>query len=219
MKRMLTLLLALALVLGMAPACAEGAQLSFEQAADMAQYLREAAAGDYLELKGVPVDMQRRAAQWAGGLEGDARLVVRLHFGDHASLSALRVMLLQEHPMVVFEAESSFMIELVALTFSWAAMESQAAEASYEEIAEINDALRCGRMYAEDCEQGAELYLVLHEEAQPILILAIAENGAVDLSAWFVPGPKLNKCKSAGEVAMWYMRNGLFLSCSEVSKE
>lgn len=219
MKRMLTLLLALVLVLGMVPATAEGAELSFEQAADMAQYLREMAAGDYLALKGVPQDLQRRAQQWAGGLEGETRLVVRLHFGDHASLNTLRAIFLQEHPMVVYEAESSFMIELVALTFSWAAMESQTAAASYEEIAEINDALRCGRMYAEDCEPGSELYLVLHEDAQPILILAIAENGAVDLSAWFVPGPKLKECKSAGEVSMWYMRNGLFLSCSEVPKE
>lgn len=219
MKRIVVMLLTLCLIACTLPAMAEGAQLTFDQAADMAQYLRETAAGDYLELKGVPADLQRRARQWAGGLEGETRLVVRLHIGDHASLNTLRAIFLQEHPMVVFEAESGVMIELVTLTFSWAAMESQTAEASYQEIAQINDVLSCSRMYAEDAEEGAEMYLVLHEEAQPILILTNAENGAVNLSAWFVPGPKLKECKSAGEVSMWYMRNGLFLSCSEVPKE
>ena len=82
MKRMMTLLLALALLMGSTFACAEeapkrgGADLPYARVVEMAEHMRALATGDYLDIKQVPETMQTVAEGCAAGITGVPRLLV-----------------------------------------------------------------------------------------------------------------------------------------------
>lgn len=217
MKRWIALALVLLMSACMLPAYAAGAELTYERAVEMAQYVHQIVSGDYLAINGVPEDIQRTAREWAAGLDGQPRLVVRLDVMNAAYVVETRTMFLAEHPMVAYEAESNAMSYIMNYAVAFAAFETVVSESLYEEIAEVNSQLNCEMLYAEDAEDGTGMYLVFYEDAQPLMILSSAENGAVSLRGFFIPSQKLARCTNHGQVALWFMMNGLSMTCAEVT--
>ena len=78
MKRMIALMLTLLMLFSTVPALAAGADLSYEQAAAMAQHMRDLAAGDYLMLQGATEKLVRLAREWTAGVNETPRLVVKV---------------------------------------------------------------------------------------------------------------------------------------------
>lgn len=223
MKRMMTLLLAL-LLLGSTFACAEdaprtGADLSYARVVEMAEYMRELSTGDYLDIKQVPEAMQTVAEGWAAGITGTPRLVVQLDINDSSYLVETRAMFSQEPPMVLYEAESTAVVEVWQYMVFAASSEAGLTESGYEEIMTVNGHINASMMYAEVGTEGNAMYIVLYENATPILYIVNAENGAVSIRGVFLPSAKLAKCKNYGQVSMWMMLNGLSMTCREIKAE
>lgn len=225
MKRIMTLLLAVAVLLLSSPfACGEstprtGADLSYARVVEMAEYMRELATGDYLDIKQVPDEMQAIAEGWAAGITGQPRLVVQLDINHSSYLVETRALFTQEPPIVLFEAESSAVVEVWQYMAISAGYEAGVTESGYEEIMKVNGHINAGMMYAEDGTEGNAMYIVLYENAAPILYIVSAENGAVSIRGMFLPSAKLAKCKNYGQVAMWLMLNGLSMTCQEIKPE
>lgn len=224
MKRMLSLLLVLMLLSGTA-ACAEdapvrtGANLSHERAVEMAQYMRELATGDYLDIKHVPEAMQTVAEGWAAGITGAPRLVVQLDINGLSYMVETRAIFSQELDVVLYEAESSSMVEVWQYLAYYAGAEAGLTESGYEEIMTVNGHLDARMMYAEEGVEGNAMYIVLYENAAPILYLVNAENGGVSIQGLFLPSAKLAKCQNYGQVALWLMMNGFSMTCQEIKPE
>lgn len=221
MKRLIAMLMALVMSCGLLPVCADGADLSYERVVAMAQYMRELTLGDYLAFRGAPEHFQRTAREWAAGLDGEPRLIVKLDVSQSNIVLATGNSMINEHPMVAFEAESSAISHLITYTMFYAARESVIGEDDFMNIPRINSLLNGEMIYAEEAteaENGTGLYIAFYEDAEPLLILASAENGAVSLMAVFLPGERLARCADHGQVAMWFMMNGLAMTCSEVTK-
>lgn len=219
MKKLVFLMLILLLCAAMLPAYAAGSELSWQRAVDMAQHMRQIASGDYLAINGVPESLQRTARGWAAGVEGEPRMIVRLDVENAAFVRNMRAYFANEHPMVSFEAESTVMMEVVSYAMVYAAYESVVGAVEYEEILEVNGLLNCSMIYAEEAPAGTAYYLVLYEDAQPILILASAENNAVCLTGWFIPSKQLADCASSGQVSLWFLKNGMPMTCREIFPE
>ena len=225
MKRMMTLLLALALLMGSTFACAEeapkrgGADLPYARVVEMAEHMRALATGDYLDIKQVPETMQTVAEGWAAGITGVPRLVVQLDINDASYLVDTRAQFSQEPPIVLYEAESTAVVEVWQYMAAAASQESGLSESGYEEIMTVNGHINASMMYAEDGTEGNAMYIVLYDNATPILYIVNAENGAVSVRGLFLPSAKLAKCKNYGQVAMWLMLNGLSMTCQEIKAE
>lgn len=224
MKRMMTLLLAVLLILGSTFACAEdtsrgGANLPYNRVVAMAEYMRELSTGDYLDIKQVPEAMQTVAEGWAAGITGTPRLVVQLDINEASYLVETRAMFSQEEPIVLYEAESTAVVEVWQYMALAASYEAGLTESSYEEIMTVNGHINARMMYAEPGVEGNAMYIVLYENATPILYIVNAENGAVSIRGVFLPSAKLAKCKNYGQVSMWMMLNGLSMTCREIKAE
>ncbi len=217
MKRWTAVFLTLLLAASCCMAHADGADLTWIRAVQMTQHLREIATGDYLTINGVPEGIQRKAREWAAGIEGEPRLIVQVDVMNSAFVREERAFYITEHPMVIFEAESSAVTYIINYMMAFAAMETVVTESLMEEIAEVNSQLNCEMIYAEEAEAGTGLFLVFYEDAPPILILSLAEGGAVCLRAFFIPSARLGRCTNHGQVALWFMMNGLTMTCSEVT--
>ena len=221
MKRWMTLLLVLAMLL--APAAGAegrtGANLSYGRIVEMAQYVRELAMGDYLDIKQVPEAMQTIAEGWAAGITDTPRLVVQLDINELSYLLETRVAFSQEPPIVSFEAESNAVVEVWQYLAYAASNAATLSEAGYEEIMTVNSHLNASMMYAEDGVEGNAMYIVLYENAAPLLYIVTAENGGVSIRGVFLPSEKLAKCKNYGQVALWLMLNGFSITCQEILPE
>lgn len=217
MKRVIALVLVLLMSACMLPAHAAGAELTYERAVEMAAYMRRIASGDYLAINGVPEELQRTAREWSAGIDGQPRMVVKLDVMESALILETRAGFIAEHPMVLYEAESTAMSYILNYAMLYAAMETVVAESAYEEITEVNSQLNCEMLYAEEAEDGTGMYLVFYDDAEPLLILSSAESGAVSLRAYFVPSEKLARCANHGQVALWFMMYGMPMTCSEVT--
>lgn len=225
MKRMMTLLLALVMLMSSTFVCAEeapkrgGADLTYARVVEMAEHMRTLSMGDYLDIKQVPETMQTVAEGWAAGITGAPRLVVQLDINEASYLVDTRAQFSQEPPIVLYEAESTAVVEVWQYMAAAASQESGLSESGYEEIMTVNGHINASMMYAEDGREGNAMYIVLYENATPILYIVCAENGAVSVRGMFLPSAKLAKCKNYGQVAMWLMLNGLAMTCQEIKAE
>ena len=216
MKRLTAICLALLMCLCVLTAGADGAELTYARAVEMAQHMHAIASGDYMASNGVPESIQRRAREWAAGITGEPRLVVRLDLNEYAYIREISTTFMNEHPMVAYEAESSATSRIMISMMAYAAWESVVSESLFEEIVEVNTQLNCEMIYAEEGETGYGMYLVFYEGAAPLLILSSGENGAVSLQASFVPSERLARCRNHGQVALWLMLNGISMTAQEV---
>lgn len=225
MKRMMVLLLALMLLTGSTFACAEetqqrsGANLSYARVVEMAEYMHQLATGDYLDIKHVPDAMQSVAEGWAAGITGTPRLVVQLDVNESSYLVETRALFSQEPPIVQLEAESTAVVEVWQYLAFAASSEAGLTESGYEEIMTVNGHINASMMYAEDGVEGNAMYIVLYENAAPMLYIVSAENGAVSIRGLFLPSPKLTKCQNYGQVALWLLMNGFSMTCEEIKAE
>lgn len=224
MKRMMAFLLALMLLLGTSAFAEDaakrgGADLPYSRVVEMAEYMRELATGDYLDIKQIPEAMQTVAEGWASGITGQPRLVVQLDINDSSYMVETRAVFKNEPPIVLFEAESTAVVEIWQYMVYAASSEAGLTESDYDEIMTVNGHIGASMMYAEDGVEGNAMYIVLYENATPILYIVSAENGAVSVRGMFLPSAKLARSKNYGQVAMWLMMNGLSMTCQEIKAE
>ena len=211
----------LAATLWCMPVLAEDAQslLSYGQIVDMAQYMRQLVMGDYLDIKQVPMADQQIAEGWAAGITQSPRMVVELDVEQYASVLTVKALFSQEPPMVQYEAASTEETYIWQYLAIGAAGEAGVADAGYEEIMRVNGYINAFRMFAGDAGEGTGLYIVLYEDAAPILMFACAENGGVSIQGMFLPSPMLQRCQNYGQVSLYLMLNGVGMNCREILPE
>lgn len=219
MKRILVLLLAMMMLC--APVHAQervGAELSYQRIVDFCQYMKEMATGDYLDIKQVPQAQQITAEKWAAGIEGDPRLVVKLDIHSLPAMKETELYFRNDPDVVCMEAVSTTMVQIWWSLCYLASMEGGIDTASYEEIMNVNAGVSAQMRYAEAAEPGDGMYLVLYDNASPILLMVNAENDAVSIEGMFLPSAKIAKSKSYGQVSMYLMLNGLAMTCEEIKR-
>lgn len=223
MKRLMALLMALCFAVGMGSAWADeartGADLSYARAVEMAQYMRKLATGDYLDIKQVPENLQTIAEGWAAGIGESPRLVVQLDIENLTYMVDTRLAFSQEPGIVCFEAESTAVAEVWQYLAYYASTEAAVTEAGYEEIMTVNGHINAVTMYAEEGREGYSMFIVLYENAAPLLYIVSAENGAVSIQGMFLPSGKLAKCQNYGQVSLWLMMKGFSMTCKEITPE
>ncbi len=119
-----------------------------------------------------------------------------------------------------YEAESTGVGEIINGALTMAAMELPDPQAAYTRMSQVHSALGYDEMRADpDTPAGGQLYLLLYEGAEPLLILTNAENGAVSLTTYIIPSMELAECDSYADVALWFLRWGCPLTGEEVQPE
>ncbi len=218
MKRIVALLLAAMLcLLTLAAGAEEKYSLTPERIQAMTQHMAELATGDYLLIKGVPEDLRQTALEWASGIEGKPRMIVRADVENSAAMLNVRAHFLTEPEIVSMEMESSALFELVWILAYYACEEAKVTGVTYERFNEVNGLINASMRYAQPGANGGYgLYFVLYEDATPIVLVANYENGTAAVVGWFLPSSRLGKCTNAGQVAMWLMLNGFPMTCEEV---
>lgn len=220
MKRVMALLLALTMLLAAAPACALGGEISYDEIVAAALSLRQTAHGDFMDIKGIPMDIQGMARDWTAGIDDTPDLVVRMDVNDSAVVKEYRAMFRAEHPMVSYEAQSTGVGEIISYSMVYSAYESNDPEKAFDRMADVNTALNHNVLYASpDAQDGAVLYVVLYEDALPILLLTNIENGATSLTTYILSSDELAKCGSYAQVAFWFMRWGCPMTGAEIRPE
>ena len=220
MKRIVTLMLAALLLLCAAPANAAGGEISYEQIVSCCMDLRALTHGDFMDIKGVPEDVQGRARDWTAGVDETPDLVVWLDVYNCAYVLQHKAVFKSEHPMVSYEAQSSAISAILNGAMSMAAMETPQPERYFSQAAQVNNALAANHIYADPtAQEGGMLYVVLYRDALPIFILTNVENGAVSLMGYIIPSGDLAEFTSYGQVAMWFLKWGCPISGGEVKPE
>lgn len=222
MKRILICMLAMMLAIGGLSAAAEergGVDLSYERAAQMGVYMREIVMGDYLDIKQTSESYKTIAKGWAEGVTETPRLVVQLDVENQAYIVETSAIFSQEPDVVELEAVSTNVSMIWHSLAQYAAEESGVTAASYEEIIQVNGAISATTMYADEGREGNGMYIMLYENAAPVLLIVSAENGAVSMRGLFLPSPKLAKCQNYGQVSLYLMLNGFGMSCQEIKPE
>jgi hypothetical protein len=185
----------------------------------MGQYMRQLVMGDYLDIKQTPESLKTIARNWAAGITDSPRLVVQLDVENQSHVVTTRGIFSQEPPIVGFEAVSDAEVTIWQYLARSAGEESGVTGASYQEIMQVNGQINASTMYAEEGREGTGMYILLYEDAAPILLLVNAENGAVSITGLFLPSVKLQKCQNYGQVSLYLMLNGFGMSCQEILGE
>lgn len=222
MKQMLTTLLAMLLMLSAAPGLAQertGADITYARAVDMAVYLRELATGDYLTIKQVPEALQTFARDWTRGIGESPRMVVQLDVEGFSQVAEMRALFALEEEVVSMEAQSNVVVDVVQTLLYTAAQEAGVSGAGYEQIVQVNDLLNAEMMYAQEGRAGYGLYILLYEDAAPVLLLVSAENDAVSIQGMLLPSVKLARCQNYGQVSLWMLLSGVPMPCQELLPE
>lgn len=218
-RRVAALLMLLTMLCAALPCQAAGSELEMARITQVAAYVRELATGDFLTYCGLPESLRTVAAGWASGLEGTPRLVVRMDVENAPVLVNNRPLFINEHPMVAFEAESTLVGSMMAQMMYFAASQSAVTGADSEEVVLINNSLNARLIYAEEAPEGqyhTGMYVVLYENACPLMLIANQENGSVSINACFMPSSMLSRCQNAGQVALWFMLCGCPLTAEEI---
>lgn len=220
MKRVVSLLLVLALLLCAVPALAAGGEISYDRVVEACMGLRALAHGDFMDIRGVPEDVQGRARDWTAAIDETPDLVVWLDVYNCAFVLQYKALFKAEHPMVSLEAQSTAISEILNGAMSMAAMETPQPERYYSQATQVANALDYRHIYADAAaEEGGGFYVVLYEDALPVLLLTNVENGAVSVSAYIIPSGELAACTSYAQVAMWFMRWGCPITGAEVKAQ
>lgn len=72
-------------------------------------------------------------------------------------------------------------------------------------------------IFASDA-QGSGLFVLLYEDATPVMAAWYAENGAVSMQATFMAQEELAACQSAEDVAAWLKEQGWELPCETIAE-
>lgn len=220
MKRMMALLLILTMLTFAMPAFAAGGEVPYERIVAFCMNLRELAHGDFMTLKGVPDDIQGTARAWTDAIDETPDLVVRLDVMQSSHVLQYRAVFKAEHPLVSMEAQSTGVGEIINSAMSVAAYETLRPEATYRQIGNVLNALNHQSICAApELEDGAMLYVVFYEGAEPIFVLTNVENGALAMTSYIIPSAALADCSTYPEVAMWFMRWGCPISGAVVQPE
>ena len=225
MKKLIALVLAVLMAMGGISACTEGVQerrgadLSYARIVEMAQYMRELANGDYLDIKQVPESMKTTARTWAAGISDTPRMVLQLDVNGMSTMVETRVTFSQDPEIVSYEAQSNTMIDVWQYLAYYTSEEAALTEASYEEMMTVNSHINAQMMYAEEGRKGNAVYIVLYDNAAPIFLLVSGENGAVSIQGMFLPSARLQKCGNYGQISLWLMLNGYPITCREIKPE
>lgn len=222
MKRVLIFILAMLIACASASAVGEertGADLTYARAAQMGLYMRELVMGDYLDIKQTPESLKNIARGWAAGITDKPRMVVQLDVENQSFIVETKAIFSQEPDMVELEAVSEAEVTIWQYLAMYAGTESGVTGASYEEIMQVNGQINAATMYAEESPAGSGMYILLYEDAAPILLLTNAENGGVSIQGLFLPSSRLAKCQNYGQVSMYLMLNGFAMSCQEILPE
>ena len=219
MRKLMTILLAMALLCAPALAEEQHSLLSYQQIVDMAQYMRQLVMGDYLDIKQVPRADRQVAETWAAGINDTPRMVVELDIENQASVVTAQAVFSQEPPMVQYEAASTEGVNVWQYLAVGASEEAGVADAGYEEILRVNGHINAFRMFAADSWDGTAMYIVLYDDAAPILLISCAENGGVSIQGMFLPSPMLKRCQNYGQVSLYLMLNGVGMTCREIKSE
>lgn len=223
MKKLTAWLLILTCLWGAAGALAEqprgGKDLPYARIMEMTALMKALATGDYLEIKQVPATLRQTAQTWAAGIDGAPRLVVQLNTEDLAYLKETLAYFSQEPAIVAFEAHSTAISEVWQQLAYNASGESGLNEAGLEEIMAVNSSLNAQKIYADQGPSGDGMYIVLYDNAAPILLMVNCENGGVSIQGAFLPSARLAKCSNYGQVALWLMLNGFSMTCREILPE
>lgn len=84
--------------------------------------------------------------------------------------------------------------------------------------AEVLAAVNCvsaSRVFASR-EVGSGLFILLYEFATPAAVSWHAQNGAVSMTATFLPDDELSACRTAQEVEAWITQQGIAAVCTEL---
>lgn len=74
-----------------------------------------------------------------------------------------------------------------------------------------------GGMYADPAQpDGAGMYLLLYEDGYPVAVSWASMNGSAVMQAKIVPLDELAGCRTAAEVSLWFMSQGIPVVCSEI---
>ena len=167
-----------------------------ERALLLAEELRALAASDaWLEMCGLPQSTAEKASGFAAAGESAPRLfleVTRQGFFSGA-----------EWPDGLLEAYGESRLVSVMLT-------SLVAAEDTETLAAVSS-LQTNVLYADETAEGSGMYILLYEEDAPIVVSWYAENGAVNMSASFLPVEGLMSCRTRWEVQTWAEGCGLLL--------
>lgn len=222
MKRVLIFILTMVMAFTSSTAVGEertGADLTYDRAVQMGLYMRELVMGDYLDIKQTPEALKTIAQGWAAGITDKARMVVQLDIANQSLIVETRAIFSQEPDMVELEAVSEAEVSIWQYLAMYAGEESGVAGASYEEIMQVNGQINAATMYAEEGREGSGMYILLYEDAAPILLFVNAENGGVSIQGLFLPSSRLAKCQNYGQVSIYLMLNGFAMSCQEILPE
>lgn len=63
--------------------------------------------------------------------------------------------------------------------------------------------------FAHDTQERCGVFVLLYEDATPVMCPWTADGGAVQVSAWFMPDEALTACDSAEAVSAWFMGKGM----------
>lgn len=78
-----------------------------------------------------------------------------------------------------------------------------------EAVADRISLLARMKVFASDRPEGCGFLVMLYADAAPIVLPWYSEEGAVKLSAFFMPDEKLAACVTAEEVSAWFAEKGL----------
>lgn len=213
----------LALLLWTAPfAHAEertGASLSYGRIVEMAEHMRTLAEGDYLAHKQLPDAMRQTAAAYVAGIGGQPRLAVELDVNSLSYLVETRALFAGEPEIVRLETESTILVSIINELVRMGCNEAGLTDADHGQVSSINGAMNAAMMYAEDGRQGSAVYIVLYDNASPLIYYVYAENGSVSIQGMFLPSAKLAKCQNYGQISLWLMLNGFSITCEEIKSE
>ncbi len=222
MKRLLIVILALLIACTGSSAMAQertGIDMSYERCAEMGMYMRGLVMGDYMSIKQAPESLQAIARGWAAGITEKPRMVIQLDVENQSQVVMTRAVFSKQPDVVELEAVSQAVVTIWQYLARAAAEEGGVSGASYQEIMQVNGLVNAATMYAEPSRDGDALYILLYEDASPVLLIVSGENGGVSVRGMFLPSEKLARCSNYGEVAMYLLINGFGMPCQEIKPE
>ncbi len=223
MKRILTFLLALLLLLPIA--CAEdasprgGADMTYARVATAMLTVRERVMGDYMDVKQIPEDAKTTVRTWAQGITDAPRLVVQLDIDNWSTMAETRAMYAYKPEVISMEGQSNALLTLWMTMLYSVGAEGTLTDLDAEGISTLNSYINTQMLYADQGRAGYAMYIVLYDDATPVVLMVSAENGVVSVLSKFLPSAKLAKCQNYGQVALWLMKCGTPISCWEIKPE
>lgn len=204
MKRIFVLLLALSLLL----TCALAESDLAAQAISLVQRM-DALAGNAAYRACISVsggEMGRMVEEFAAGDHDQPRLVVAADIGGFTEL------MLEQVAASGAELDSVAREELVSKMSNAMVMQLVGSK-GVNTLAAVNSMIT-GTIFAREGEEAQGVYILLYESATPAAVSWTARNGAVSMTAMFLPDDELAACQSAQAVEEWFAARDVPVVCT-----